>query len=319
MVATNLEQAVDLERRLTNLPAVSGIESMTRFLSEDQTAKLALVGAIKEELSGICFSEADTNLVNLDELSGALYSLYGYLGAAGEEIPKDEPELSRQLSSLRQAVAALRRDMLQAGEEGVHSNALKLAEFQRALFTDMHDTFQALQGQDNRSPLRVEDLPKTLRDRFIGLTGKYEIMVYPKKDLWQRANQKEFVEQVQQVDPERDGYSRAALLLHRAAQKELRGGRPRFSDRHCAARVFSFPQPLGGCVVPRARRRGFPVARRVDGLARGAAQSGEHHDPAARHWHRRHQRHPHSQPLCRGADGRASWRGAPARRCWCQA
>ena len=50
-----------------------------------------------------------------------------------------------------------------------------------------------------------------------------------------------------------------------------------------------------------------------------AAQSGEHHDAAAGHRHRRDQRHSHPEPLCRGADARASWRAAPARPCWCPA
>ena len=73
--------------------------------------------------------------------------------------------------------------------------------FQQALFNDIHDTFQALQGQDNRAPLRVSDLPQALRDRFIGVTGKYLLMVYPKNDIWQRQYQKEFIDQLQPIDP----------------------------------------------------------------------------------------------------------------------
>jgi hypothetical protein len=44
-------------------------------------------------------------------------------------------------------------------------------------------------------------LPKALRDRFVGVTGKYLLMVYPKKDVWKRENQKEFIDQVQTIDP----------------------------------------------------------------------------------------------------------------------
>jgi predicted RND superfamily exporter protein len=57
-----------------------------------------------------------------------------------------------------------------------------------------------LRNQDDSGPLRIEDLPQALRDRFIGRTGKYLIMVYPKEDVWVRANQKKFIEEVAKVD-----------------------------------------------------------------------------------------------------------------------
>jgi hypothetical protein len=65
----------------------------------------------------------------------------------------------------------------------------------------VHDTFQALQTQDDRAPLRVEDLPQALHDRFVGVTGKYLLMVYPKEDVWKRENQEVFIRQLRQVDP----------------------------------------------------------------------------------------------------------------------
>ena len=42
----------------------------------------------------------------------------------------------------------------------------------------------------------MQDLPDALRNRFIGVTGKYLLMVYPKKDVWQRENQKEFIDRL---------------------------------------------------------------------------------------------------------------------------
>ena len=40
MIATNLATRISLEQQLTNLPAVASVESITRFLSEDQSRKL---------------------------------------------------------------------------------------------------------------------------------------------------------------------------------------------------------------------------------------------------------------------------------------
>jgi len=201
VIATNLEQAMALEMQLTNLPVVAGVESITRFFSENQTNKLKVVGDIKEAIASLSFLEPDRKPVNIPELSATLYSLAGYLGAAYDEIRTEEPTLATNFFSLRAAIGELRKEMLRGSEAEVEARASKLATFQQALFNDVRDTFFALQNQDNRAPLMAADLPEALRNRFIGVTGKYLLMVYPKKDVWQRENQKEFLEQVQTVYP----------------------------------------------------------------------------------------------------------------------
>jgi len=64
-------------------------------------------------------------------------------------------------------------------------------------------TFQTLQQQDDRAPLQINDLPAALHDRFVGVTGKFLLQVYPKKDVWQHDHQKEFVETLRrELDPQ---------------------------------------------------------------------------------------------------------------------
>jgi hypothetical protein len=152
-------------------------------------------------LAPIQFPAPDRQPVNILELSATLYSLYGYLGNAYDEVQTEEPALARQFLSLRQAIIELRRTMLSDDPARLASNAAKLGSYQQALFNDVRETFQGLRDQDDSGPLRVKDLPQALRDRFIGITGKYLLMVYPKKDLWQRANQKEFIDQMERVYP----------------------------------------------------------------------------------------------------------------------
>jgi hypothetical protein len=201
VIATNQQDANALIATLTNLPAVAGVESVTKYISDDQTEQLRLVREIKSELAPIHFDEPDPHPVNIPELSATLYSLYGYLGAASVEVNKDDPALTKQLDALRQAVGDFRKQMLEGTAENVQSNAFKLAAYQRALFNDVRGTFRALKNQESDSPLRVQDLPQALRDRFVGVTGKYLLMVYPKKDVWKRENQKEFIDQVQSIYP----------------------------------------------------------------------------------------------------------------------
>src|SRR6266478_3909564 len=202
VIATNLQQVVAMEEQITNLPSVASVDSITRLgLAEDQARKLALVGEIKQLIAPLRFEEPDPKPVNISALSGTLYSLYGYLGAATNSVFKEDPALGKQMVSLQDAIADFRKEMMRGSASRVATNALRLAEFQQSLLKDLQDTFDALRNQDNRAPLRVQDLPQALRDRFVGVTGKYLLMVYPKKDVWQRENQKEFIDDLQKIDP----------------------------------------------------------------------------------------------------------------------
>jgi len=201
VIATNLQHAVALERQITNLPSVESIESMTQFLSENQTRKLEIVGEIKQDLALVSFAEPDRAPVDLSVLSQTLYSFYGFLGAAYDAVQKDDPDLAHQLASIRQGVEDLRKEMFRGSPADLQEHARKLAVFQRAFFNDVRATFQGLQNQDISAPLRPQDLPAVLHDRFVGVTGKYLLMVTPKEDVWKREAQKRFIEELRTVDP----------------------------------------------------------------------------------------------------------------------
>jgi uncharacterized protein len=209
IVATNLNHAISLEGKIKKLPTVADIEPpldmLNAFLPSNQNDKLELIHRIKQEVAPLKFSAPDTKPVNVNDLSATLYSLYGYCGAALEEIGKSDPELSQQFISLRQAIENLRKTMLAGDANALAQHAEKLAAFQLALFTDVRETFESLQNQNDSAPLRVNDLPAALRDQFVGETGKFLLQVYPKADVWQRANQEKFVADLRTVDENATG------------------------------------------------------------------------------------------------------------------
>ena len=202
VIADSLTNAVELAEKIRKLPTVADIEPpfYGDFLA-DQSEKLKLVGQIKQEIASLQFNPPDTRAVDVFELSRTLYGLYGYLGNALEEVGNSEPALTRQLVALRQAIENLRKTMLQGDTLALKEHADKLAQFQRALFADLLNTFQVLQHQDDSAPLRVEDLPPALHDRFVGVTGKLLLQVYPRDDVWQRDKQEKFVTDLRKMDP----------------------------------------------------------------------------------------------------------------------
>ena len=203
VVASSKEEALLLEAKLTNLPSVATVDSMAKFLVGDQTAKIAKVEEIKKEVERIRFAPVDPDPVNVDDLSRTLWALHGYLGLALEEVAKlDQEALKKNMSTLREAIEEFRRNMLSGDRRQV---AERLGAYQRALFEDLRETFRAIRTQDNSSPLTAETLPPNLRSRFIGKNGLHLLQVYPKRDVWQRTNQVEFVGEIRNLAPEVTG------------------------------------------------------------------------------------------------------------------
>ncbi|MDW8307947.1 MAG: MMPL family transporter, partial [Verrucomicrobiales bacterium] len=166
VITDSLEQALAVEERVRALPSVGEVDSIARFLTENQEQKLRLIGEIKQTLASLRFAPLDPRPVNIPDLSRTLWSLNGYVGLAREAAQKEAPEVAAQLDALHAAVERLRVELFAGRPREQAERAARLAAFQRALFADFRETFTALQQQDDRGRLRVEDLPAALRDRF---------------------------------------------------------------------------------------------------------------------------------------------------------
>ncbi len=197
IVATNAVQATNLMATLQRLPTIATVDSMAPYLTEDVGGKLDMIREIKGIVSEIQFQPVDTNAVNVPELDQSLFSLHGYLGLVLEKLGEAEGQLRSQVVSLRHAISVLRQRLL-LDERA--PTAEKLARFQRALLDDVRQTFESIQQQDAGGKMTVEDLPATLRNRFIGVTGKHLLQIYPKENIWNREHQERFVADLRTVD-----------------------------------------------------------------------------------------------------------------------
>jgi len=203
VVSEDAQKAASLESRLQPLPAVASTDSMCRYLTEDAAPKLDLARRIQQVASTIRWAEIDRSTGLPRDLNRTLWILQGYLGLALMELSKENrPDVVAELAALRNAVVGLRQAIY--SDDPIQS-IQRLAVFQQALFGEVHDIFQALAQQDTAGAMTVNDLPATLRDRFVGISGKHLVQVYPKRDVWDRDAQREFVEQLRTVAPDATG------------------------------------------------------------------------------------------------------------------
>jgi uncharacterized protein len=199
VMADSIEEALALERRIQALDSVGGVDSVAPLLAGDQRGKLKLLRQIREAANRIRFAPTDTAATDLRALDQALESFNAVLGRAHFAVDRaGDAELSTALVGLSEAVDAWRQAIASGWPE---PTAVTLNHYQQALFTDLASTLSALQEQDHRTPLRAADLPQGLQSRFIGRTGKFLLQIYPKENVWERAPQEKFVQELRTVDP----------------------------------------------------------------------------------------------------------------------
>lgn len=199
VVADTVEQANRLESQITNLSSVASVRTMSTYMAGDVKPKLEMIGGIKKTAAEFRFGPVDSAPADIRELDQTLWALQGYLGLAADEVQKEnDAALEASLRSMRASVVQLRQTM-QGGNATNVSDMLGV--FQRALFTDLQDTFATLREQDDRGALQPGDLPEALRNRFIGVTGKFLLQVYPKGNVWERKTQEVFINQLRKIDP----------------------------------------------------------------------------------------------------------------------
>ena len=215
VIADSLEQAKTLEPEIRRLPSVADVDSVARFLSPPKNRRLEVIRRLRQEAAKIQFASPSPNPVNLDELSQALTFFQSYLSLAvqaSEQTAAEPNPPNRQrrqksetdstvpkaetLRALKAIAGRLQQNMRRQPPQQASQ---QLTHFQNALFNDLRQTFRALANQDAGAPPIADELPPSLRKRFIGKSGQHLLQVYPKENLWERNHQKTFVQDLRNL------------------------------------------------------------------------------------------------------------------------
>lgn len=204
VLADSLENAEELRAKILELPSVAEIKSMAEFMAADPAPRIEQIRTIAELAASVKFAPPDERVVRPKEVSQVMYSFQGYIGAAKRAVhdAEGESELYFQLQRIWDSIQKLRTSLNNLSPDKA---AEQLGHFQRAFLDDLHNTFASLAGQKHDGSITAADLPPSLRNRFIGINGKHLLQVYPKKDVWNKDNQEEFVGELRTIDEEVTG------------------------------------------------------------------------------------------------------------------
>lgn len=192
-LARNQQEALAMQQRFEKLPTVDKVTTLLDLVPEDQEAKLAII----EEL-GLVLGPALNNFPPPATGGAQIETLEELQGKIQEQIMKGEGG-NADLLELGESVDGFLEYLDTLPEEARQPILDKL---QTALLSALPATLEKLKKGLEAEPVTLDSLPASLKDRWLGKNGLYKVQVYPKKDLNDLENLREFIQEAQEIDPD---------------------------------------------------------------------------------------------------------------------
>lgn len=203
-VAESLDEARQREEAFKRLPTVHRAVSAATFLPPDQDERLAKVRTIVADLRTTReTAQAEPQPAPplpeaLEELTEAIEKLSELVFTA---------KLSKSVDNLEAGLEAIERlsERLASDRERQHADE-GLRRFDAEVDEMLEGFVGRLDAIVEQGPIVAEDLPESLRSRFVSPRGRYAVYAIPEASIWDREELGAFVEEARSVDPEVTGF-----------------------------------------------------------------------------------------------------------------
>jgi len=208
VVADNIDQARDLNTRLTALPVVSRVDSILELVPENQDQKIPIIKKIVDSATYLNVQQPTTSAADIPRARRDVASLLrqaqdglkearGYAGIS--TIAKDA------VAAFSTMIPALQRANNALNSASVAVIQQRFAPTASGALTRMQKNMELLKMQKADRGLNLSDIPPELQRLFIANNGKILLQVYGKKNLWERGPDEEFIKGILPVAPKVTG------------------------------------------------------------------------------------------------------------------
>ena len=198
VLAQSPGQVVKKAMALDALPSVNRVQTIFSFLPKAEAGKKEAIKALGPLLAEIPVTFGTLQPVDLEGLQKTFERIRFKLGGTGSSPSASDKELEEA----RQLVEAVQGKLAKGDPARLTQD---LTSYQAALFGDLEKKVAVLRKNLRSSLMTVADLPKDIRDRFIGKEGSYLLKVFPHGNTWGRESVQKFVREVRSVDPDAVG------------------------------------------------------------------------------------------------------------------
>jgi hopanoid biosynthesis associated RND transporter like protein HpnN len=189
-IADSREELLARKEQLTKLATVERVDEIASLLPVDEELKRPIIERIQGRLATLPERPPEIPIDRLDGLGETL------AWAQGEAAKR--PGGLRTAWHLERARETLRR-------LGPNECFQSLAAFQQQSAGDLLTRLHALSAVSDPEPPKLDDLPPSLVDRFVGQNGRHLLKIYGRGDIWNFGSLERFVKEVRSVDARATG------------------------------------------------------------------------------------------------------------------
>jgi hopanoid biosynthesis associated RND transporter like protein HpnN len=195
--AGSLDEVRQKQRAFKALPEVKKVDSLVDLLPEDQEGRIDAVRQLAPLVRTLDLTYQEPEPLEVEEIQMMLEKIQFKLRTDVTWDPQKKPA-EAEIINARAALLEL-LDVLKQTDAAVAKQ--KLEPFQRRLFQDFSEKFQLLKHNvQPPGPIRLEDVPDSLRERFQSADGQYLLQIFSRDNIWEKENMTRFVGAVEAVD-----------------------------------------------------------------------------------------------------------------------
>ncbi len=196
--AKSLEELRGKHEAFDRLPSVSEVDSVLLLIPDNQTEKIKLVRDFAPLVAPVRVGMAQP--VDLERLGTALETLKRRFDLAAGEAASSPA--GKAVGDVRDQIGTL-LEKLRGSDPEMAEPAL--THLQAQVYGDFVEKFHSLQRNLHPRPVSLQDVPKELRRKFIGQSGRFLLQIHPRVDIWDREGARQFVSDLRGVDPDVTG------------------------------------------------------------------------------------------------------------------
>jgi uncharacterized protein len=212
---TTPEEALALKARFEQLPGVSRVVELASLVPREQDRKREFLADIQKRLKPL--PPRGTVIEHAQPVPTEVQRAVDRLLDALAAVPKNGPA-----RALQEALYAFSAQIKQATARlGADGTGARLKAFEERMTGDLAEDLHKLREVSTPVPIRLEDLPLPLRERYIGKNGKWLLRIFSKECLWDYKPLASFVQQICTVDPDATGKPFTTLEGMRAMRNDF--------------------------------------------------------------------------------------------------
>ncbi|HXX34021.1 MAG TPA: MMPL family transporter [Thermodesulfobacteriota bacterium] len=195
ILTRNSKEADEMAVRLKGLKEVKEAITIASFVPEDQPRKLAILSDIGLFMPPGLGTTKPKKL-SYEKNVASLESLETFLKKVLPTGPREDGNYATSLTRLRRSLEGFKKT-LQDPERSKEA----FDKLEQMVLSNLPVLFQDLETSLQASPVRVSDLPRELRSRYVAADGHYRVEVFPKENILGNESLKRFVEAVSALAP----------------------------------------------------------------------------------------------------------------------